>query len=88
MSIGARCGLTVLAAERRRSRVAQAHRYRRETRRDRSDPLLVATSASAVRVGEPFSLVLTCAVVETDAVTVVPDQADSSPPRCSCRRST
>jgi hypothetical protein len=37
------------------------------------------TSAGAVRVGEPFSVVLTCAVVETDAVTVVPDQGPLEP---------
>jgi hypothetical protein len=33
------------------------------------------TTAPAVRVGEPFTLVLTCAVVETPAATVVPDQS-------------
>ncbi len=33
----------------------------------------------AVRVGEPFSVVLTCSVVETDAVTVVPNQAELDP---------
>lgn len=32
------------------------------------------TSRGAVRVGEPFSLVLTCAVVENDSVVVVPDE--------------
>jgi hypothetical protein len=37
------------------------------------------TSVPAIRVGEPFSLVLTCAVVETDAVTVVPSQAELNP---------
>jgi hypothetical protein len=37
------------------------------------------TSAAGVRVGEPFSVVLTCAVVETDAVTVVPNQAELAP---------
>ena len=37
------------------------------------------TSAGAVRVGEPFSVVLTCAVVETDAVKVVPDQGPLEP---------
>ena len=37
------------------------------------------TSASAVRVGQPFSVILTCAVVETDAITVVPNQADLDP---------
>ncbi len=37
------------------------------------------TSASAVRVGEPFSLVLTCAIVENDSTTVVPDQSRLDP---------
>src|SRR5436190_16614192 len=33
------------------------------------------TSAGAVRVGEPFSLVLTCAIVENDAAKVIVDQS-------------
>jgi hypothetical protein len=33
------------------------------------------TSDGAVAVGQPFTLTLTCAVVETDAVRVVPDEA-------------
>ncbi|PWT82526.1 MAG: hypothetical protein C5B57_08555 [Blastocatellia bacterium] len=37
------------------------------------------TSTSAVRVGEPFSLVLTCAVVENLTATVVPDQSRLDP---------
>ena len=37
------------------------------------------TSASAVRVGESFSLVLTCAVIENDEITVVPDQSRLDP---------
>jgi hypothetical protein len=37
------------------------------------------TSASAVKVGDPFTLVLTCAVVDTDAVRVVPDQSPLEP---------
>jgi hypothetical protein len=37
------------------------------------------TSASAVRVGEPFTVVLTCAVVETAAVTVVVDETRLEP---------
>lgn len=37
------------------------------------------TSASAVRIGEPFSVVLTCSVVETDALKVVPDQGPLEP---------
>src|SRR3954464_14828414 len=38
------------------------------------------TSAGAVRVGEPFTVVLTCAVLETDAATVVVDQTRLEPP--------
>ena len=37
------------------------------------------TSAAAVRVGEVFSVVLTCAVVQTEAVTVVPSQNELEP---------
>lgn len=37
------------------------------------------TSTGSVRVGEPFSLVLTCAVIENDTTTVVPDQARLEP---------
>jgi len=37
------------------------------------------TSAGAVRIGEPFSVVLTCAVVETDAATVVVDRSRLEP---------
>jgi hypothetical protein len=37
------------------------------------------TSAGAVRIGEPFSLVLTCAVVENETSTVVPDQSQLEP---------
>ena len=37
------------------------------------------TSVSAIRVGEPFSLILTCAIVETQATTVVPDQSRLDP---------
>jgi hypothetical protein len=46
-----------------------------------TDPLQCwwRTSAGAVRVGEPFSVVLTCAVLETDAATVVPDQTRLEP---------
>src|SRR5436190_5322511 len=42
-----------------------------------TDPLQCwwKTSAGAVRVGEPFAVVLTCAVLETDAATVVVDQS-------------
>jgi hypothetical protein len=46
-----------------------------------TDPLQCwwRTSAGAVRVGEPFTVVLTCAVLETDAATVVPDQTRLEP---------
>jgi hypothetical protein len=37
------------------------------------------TSAGAVRIGEPFTVFLTCAVLETDEVTVVPDQTRLEP---------
>src|SRR5688572_4739081 len=37
------------------------------------------TSAGAVRVGETFTVVLTCAVLETDAATVVVDQSKLEP---------
>ena len=46
-----------------------------------TDPLQCwwRTSAGAVRVGEPFAVVLTCAVLETDDVTVVIDQTRLEP---------
>src|SRR4051794_9528374 len=46
-----------------------------------TDPLQCwwKTSAGAVRVGEPLSVVLTCAVLETDAATVVVDQSRLEP---------
>ena len=46
-----------------------------------TDPLQCwwRTSAGAVRVGEPFTVVLTCAVLETDAATVVVDQTRLEP---------
>src|SRR5215471_20574028 len=37
------------------------------------------TSAGAVRVGEPFTVVLTCAVLETEDATVVVDQTRLEP---------
>src|SRR4051794_13236943 len=37
------------------------------------------TGAGAVRVGEPFSLVLTCAVVENDSAKVIVDQSKLEP---------
>ncbi len=47
----------------------------------RTDPLQCwwRTSAGAVRVGEPFSVVLTCAVLETEDATVVVDQTRLEP---------
>src|SRR5471030_3313301 len=46
-----------------------------------TDPLQCwwRTSAGAVRVGDPFAVVLTCAVLETDQVTVVVDQTRLEP---------
>jgi len=47
----------------------------------RADPIVCwwRSSAGAVRAGEPFSVVLTCAVVENDAAKVVVDQAKLEP---------
>lgn len=46
-----------------------------------TDPLQCwwRTSAGAVRVGEPFAVLLTCAVLETDEATVVVDQTRLEP---------
>jgi hypothetical protein len=46
-----------------------------------TDPLQCwwRTSVGAIRVGEPFQVVLTCAVLETDAATVVVDQSRLEP---------
>ena len=46
-----------------------------------ADPLQCwwRTSAGAIRIGEPFSVVLTCAVLETDAATVIVDQSRLEP---------
>jgi hypothetical protein len=46
-----------------------------------TDPLQCwwRTSAGAVRVGEPFTVVLTCAVLETEDAKVVPDQTRLEP---------
>ena len=50
-------------------------------RPSKTDPIRCwwRTSARAVRVGEPFSVVFTCAVIETESVTVVPNQAELDP---------
>src|SRR5712675_2078415 len=46
-----------------------------------TDPLQCwwRTSAGAIRVGEPFTVVLTCAVLETEAAMVVVDQSRLEP---------
>jgi hypothetical protein len=46
-----------------------------------ADPLQCwwRTSAGAIRIGEPFTVVLTCAVLETDAALVVVDQSRLEP---------
>ena len=53
----------------------------RDAQNVETDPLQCwwRTSAGAVRVGEPFAVVLTCAVLETDAATVVVDQSRLEP---------
>jgi hypothetical protein len=52
-----------------------------QTQTTKADPIQCwwRTSAGAVRVGEPFALVLTCAVLETSDVKVVPDQSKLEP---------
>jgi len=52
-----------------------------QTQTTTADPIQCwwRTSAGAVRVGEPFTLVLTCAVLETGDVKVVPDQSKLEP---------
>src|SRR5437773_4944718 len=46
-----------------------------------TDPLQCwwRTSVGAIRAGEPFAVVLTCAVLETEAATVVVDQSRLEP---------
>jgi len=46
-----------------------------------ADPLQCwwRTSTGAIRIGEPFSVVLTCAVLETDTATVIVDQSRLEP---------
>jgi len=48
---------------------------------EQADPLQCwwRTSSGAVRVGEPFSVVLTCAVLENDAAKVIVDQSKLEP---------
>ena len=59
-------------ARRRRPTAADA-----ETTNVEVDPIRCwwRTSAGAVRIGETFDLSLTCAVLDTDAVQVVPDES-------------
>ena len=63
------------ARRRRLAQVPATPPQRTRERRSGSDPLLVAHEHGAVRVGEPFDLSLTCAVLENDAVQVVPDES-------------
>ena len=62
-------------------RAAASAAARPPRRTSQTDPLQCwwRTSAGAVRVGEPFTVVLTCAVLETDAATVVVDQSRLEP---------
>src|SRR5581483_10652833 len=52
-----------------------------QTQTTKADPIQCwwRTSAGAVRVGEPFTAVLTCAVLETDDVKVVVDESRLEP---------
>jgi hypothetical protein len=52
-----------------------------QTQTTKADPIQCwwRTSSGAVRVGEPFAVVLTCAVLETGEVKVVPDQTKLEP---------
>lgn len=52
-----------------------------QTQTTKADPIQCwwRTSTGAVRVGEPFTAVLTCAVLETGDVKVVPDQTKLEP---------
>ena len=63
------------------SGLAAAGQAAGQTETVKADPLRCwwRTSVAAIRVGEPFSVVLTCAVVETDAVTVVPNRTELEP---------
>ena len=52
-----------------------------QTQTTKADPIQCwwRTTAGAVRIGEPFTAVLTCAVLETGDVKVVPDQTKLEP---------
>ncbi|HZT76884.1 MAG TPA: hypothetical protein VFA27_09515 [Vicinamibacterales bacterium] len=52
-----------------------------QTQTTKADPIQCwwRTSSGAVRVGEPFTAVMTCAVLETSDVKVVPDQTKLEP---------
>ena len=72
-----RRGLAALAI----STIATLAGAQPQTQTTKADPLQCwwRTSAGAVRVGEPFTVVLTCAVLETADVKVVPDQSKLEP---------
>ena len=76
--VATRQAAALRAAARRRR-----HAGRRAPGRGRDDvePLQCwwRTSVSAIRVGEPFTLVLTCAALQTDALTAVVDRARLDP---------
>src|SRR5206468_1613456 len=61
--------------------IAIAVAYPAEAQNIETDPIQCwwRTSAGAVRAGEPFSLVLTCAVVENDVAKVAVDQSKLEP---------
>ena len=73
-----------LARRRRRRQAARGARHRSPAPRTPGDSQNVEvdpircwtrTSAGAVRIGEPFAYMLTCAVIETEAVQVVADES-------------
>jgi hypothetical protein len=61
--------------------VAAARAQTAQTQTVETDPIRCwwRTSAGAVRTGETFTLVLTCATLENDAVQVVPDESRLGP---------
>src|SRR4051812_21092096 len=46
------------------------------------------TSAGAIRVGEPFSLVVTCQAADTEGLSIVVDESKLDPTTVQFRRST
>src|SRR5579872_5106726 len=61
--------------------IAPAAFAQNQTQTTKADPIQCwwRTTTGAVRVGETFSAVLTCAVLETPDVKVVPDQSKLEP---------